>query len=101
MRGFAGPLSTYFHTDLLWTSTTDSWVQAFVDLFIQGKLITLFAFLFGVGFAVQFARAEKRHSKFAGTYVRRLLALLAIQWRSMFGHLPTFLIQQCITATKY
>ena len=78
MRGFAGPLASYFHTDLLWKGATDFWVQAFVDVFIQGKFITLFAFLFGVGFAVQFARAEKRHSKFAGTYVRRLLALLLI-----------------------
>jgi uncharacterized protein len=62
MRGFAGPMASYFHTDLLWKSTTDFWVQAFVDTFIQGKFITLFAFLFGVGFAVQFARAESRHS---------------------------------------
>jgi uncharacterized protein len=78
IRGFGGPLATYFRTDLLWKTTTDFWVQAFVDTFIQGKFITLFAFLFGVGFAVQFTRAEKRHSKFAFTYMRRLLALLFI-----------------------
>jgi uncharacterized protein len=78
MRGFAGPLATYFQTDLLWKSTTDFWVQAVIDAFVQGKFITIFAFLFGVGFAVQFTRAERRQSKFVRIYVRRLLALLFI-----------------------
>lgn len=76
MRGFAGPLASYFNTTLLWKSTTDYWVQFFIDTFVQGKFITLFAFLFGVGFAVQFTRAEARHSKFVRTYIRRLLAML-------------------------
>ncbi len=78
MRGFAGPLQAYFAPELFWKTRLDFWVQAFVDTFIQGKFITIFAFLFGVGFAVQFTRAEKRQPRFVRTYVRRLLALLLI-----------------------
>lgn len=78
MRGFAGPLASYFQPGLIWKTRADFWVQAFVDTFIQGKFITIFAFLFGVGFAVQFTRAEKRHARFARFYSRRLLALILL-----------------------
>jgi uncharacterized protein len=76
MRGFAGPHLTYFAPDLLWKTRLDFWVQAFVDTFIQGKFITLFAFLFGVGFSLQFSRAEARGSRFGPIYRRRLEALI-------------------------
>src|ERR1041384_2989795 len=78
MRGFAGPHMTYFNTSLLWQTRSDFWVQAFIDTFIQGKFITLFAFLFGVGFSLQFSRAEARGSKFGPIYRRRLEALILI-----------------------
>lgn len=78
MRGFAGPLTSYFRPNLIWHTQLDFWVQAFIDTFIQGKFITIFAFLFGVGFAVQFTRAEKRHGRFVRVYIRRLFALLLI-----------------------
>lgn len=78
MRGFAGPIQAYFNTDLVWQTRTDFWVQAFVDTFIQGKFITLFAFLFGVGFTLQFARAESRHARFGPVYRRRLEGLILI-----------------------
>src|SRR2546422_56976 len=44
MRGFAGPLMAYFQPNLIWKTRTDFWVQAFIDTFIQGKFITIFAF---------------------------------------------------------
>jgi uncharacterized protein len=78
MRGFAGPLYTYFRPEVMWNTHLDFWVQAFVDTFIQGKFIVIFAFLFGVGFALQFIRAEKRHGQFIPVYRRRLLALILI-----------------------
>ena len=78
MRGFAGPHIAYFNPGLVWQTRTDFWVQAFVDTFIQGKFITLFAFLFGVGFSLQFARAEARGSRFGPTYRRRQGALVLI-----------------------
>lgn len=49
-----------------------------VMTFVQGKFYTLFSMLFGMGFAIQLERAERREAKFGGVYRRRLLALLAI-----------------------
>ena len=76
IRGFAGPPITYFMPHLFWTAMHDRIAQAFIDTFIQGKFITIFAFLFGVGFAVQFERASARGAKFGWTYSRRLFVLL-------------------------
>ncbi|MBI1788945.1 MAG: DUF418 domain-containing protein [Acidobacteria bacterium] len=78
MRGFAAPATAYFNTKLLWDHGADRIVQAFIDCLIQGKFITLFAFLFGVGFAVQLSRAEARGARFRGFYSRRLLGLILI-----------------------
>ena len=46
--------------------------------FVQGKFYALFSMLFGMGFAIQMARAEERGGGFARRFVRRLLALAAI-----------------------
>jgi uncharacterized protein len=77
IRGFSGPAITYFAPHLMWPSFPDRLAQAFVDTFIQGKFITIFAFLFGVGFAVQLDRAEGK-ARFEGTYAKRLLILAGI-----------------------
>ena len=76
MRGFSGPPITYFTPHLFWTALPDRIAQAFIDVFVQGKFITIFAFLFGVGFAVQLERANARGAKFGWTYARRLFVLL-------------------------
>lgn len=78
MRGFAGPHYAYFRPELIWQTRLDFWVQALMDTFIQGKFITIFAFLFGIGFAMQVSRAEQRRASFAPVYTRRLLALILI-----------------------
>ncbi len=78
MRGFAGPEYAYFRPELVWHTRVDFWVQAFIDTFIQGKFITIFAFLFGVGFALQFSRAVERHGRFGQVYRRRLFGLILI-----------------------
>lgn len=76
IRGFAGPAVAYFQPHLFWPSFADRLGQAFIDTFIQGKFITIFAFLFGVGFTVQLTRAAARGSKFGWLYSKRLLVLL-------------------------
>src|SRR6185436_12565652 len=57
IRGFAGPASTYFMPQLFWPALHDRIAQALIDTFIQGKFITIFATLFGVGFGVQVERS--------------------------------------------
>jgi len=77
MRGFAGPAVAYFNPLLVWPGFADRVAQAFIDTFIQGKFITIFSFLFGLGFAVQLTRADQKGARFGGFFARRL-AILAL-----------------------
>lgn len=56
---------------------------------VFGKFITLFSFLFGLGFAVQMGRAEQRGASIVPLYLRRVGVLLAIGlahgWLLWFG----------------
>jgi uncharacterized protein len=76
MRGFNGPLAAYFDHSLMWTDPVSRAAQACVDLFVSGKFITLFAFMFGIGFAIQMERAQARGIESIRFYVNRLIALL-------------------------
>jgi uncharacterized protein len=78
LRGFAGPAAAYMATSIMWPLPADRLAQAAIDVFVQGKFITIFSFLFGAGFAAQSARAAARGRRFAGPYTRRLLALAVV-----------------------
>ena len=58
-----------------WTGFADQAVQGFIQYFAQGKFLSLFALLFGIGFAMQIARLEEKTSHYLWTYGRRLLVL--------------------------
>ncbi len=75
MRAFFAPLDVYGYIQVLFHGRADMLAQGFVDAFIQGKFITIFSFLFGMGFAIQMTRAEARGVRFLGFYPRRLIAL--------------------------
>jgi uncharacterized protein len=77
MRGFNAPLVAYFRPSLMWTWPPDRVAQMAVDWLISGKFITIFAALFGVGFAIQMDRAAARGLS-PGFYLRRMTVLLAI-----------------------
>ncbi len=49
-----------------------------VATFVQGKFYTLFSMLFGMGFAIQMARAGERGASFPRFFARRLAALALI-----------------------
>jgi len=92
LRGFA--LSGVLLANMTWfTGTTfmppevlaerplaliDGMLEYGLRFFVRDKFITIFAFLFGLGFAVQLIRAEESSTRVERVYVRRLLALLAI-----------------------
>ncbi len=76
MRGFTGPFAAYFDHSLMWTDPVSRAAQGFVDLFVSGKFITLFAFMFGIGFAIQMERAQARGLESIRFYINRLTALL-------------------------
>jgi uncharacterized protein len=75
MRAFFAPLDVYGNIVVLFHGRADVIGQWFVDSFTQGKFISLFSFMFGLGFAIQMSRAEARGVRFMGFYPRRLLAL--------------------------
>jgi uncharacterized protein len=75
MRAFSAPIQIYGNIKKLFPAPVDLWAQGFVDAFVQGKFVTLFSFLFGIGFAVQLSRAKSRGAKFGSFYPRRLGAL--------------------------
>ena len=86
MRAFVAPLDAYGDIGLLFHSRADVLAQAFIDWFFQGKFISIFSFLFGLGFAIQLSRAETRGVRFLSFYPRRLLAL------ALFGIIHGILI---------
>jgi uncharacterized protein len=86
MRGFNAPADVYGNIKVLFHGTADVIAQGFIDIFIQGKFVTLFSFLFGLGFAVQLTRAEARGARFMSFYPRRLMAL------ALFGLIHGILI---------
>ncbi len=59
------------------TGTVDQLARWFIAFFGEGKFYSIFAFLFGLGFAIQQQRIEERNGRFFPLYVRRLLVLLA------------------------
>jgi uncharacterized protein len=60
------------------TARVDPIARALVAFFIDGKFYTLFAFLFGLGFALQMHRADVRGARIVSVYTRRLFVLLCI-----------------------
>ena len=48
------------------------------EFLIRGKFLSLFAFLFGIGFAVQIDSAARRGASFNRHFIRRLTALFLI-----------------------
>ncbi|MGH9458251.1 MAG: DUF418 domain-containing protein [Thermoanaerobaculia bacterium] len=61
-----------------WTAIHDRLSSAVITIFFTGKFYTIFSFLFGLGFAIQLARAYHRGTPIVGRYIRRLVVLFAI-----------------------
>ncbi len=58
-----------------WTGFGDQAVQGFMQFFARSKFFSMFAMLFGIGFAMQIARLEDKTGHYLWTYGRRLLVL--------------------------
>jgi uncharacterized protein len=82
LRGIAllGIFLINFNSDYLAPprSLADKVVALATEFFIDGSFYPIFAFLFGVGFAIQLQRADARDARFAVIYTRRLVALFGI-----------------------
>lgn len=78
IEGFVGPLMESVTGVNPRFSGADRWMDTAIYVLVQGKFITLFSLLFGMGFAVMLERARSRGGSGVTLYVRRLLALLGI-----------------------
>jgi uncharacterized protein len=65
-------------------SLLDQVVIRATNFLVFGKFITIFSFLFGLGFAVQMGRAEQRGVSIVPLYTRRLGVLLALGLAHLF-----------------
>ena len=56
----------------------DDAVRKLLTILVSGKFYTTFSFLFGLGFALQFIRAQSRRRRIVPVYIRRMLVLFLI-----------------------
>ena len=78
VSGFAGPLNTLNEGIDPALDGLDYLLSGFVYIAVRDKFWTLFALLFGMGFAVMLERARRAGRGFGWIYLRRSLGLLAI-----------------------
>jgi uncharacterized protein len=59
-------------------STLDQFGRWLIAFFGEGKFYSVFSFLFGLGMALQYVRAQKKGQRFVPFYLRRMFVLLLI-----------------------
>ena len=102
LRGVAifGMFTVNMTADLAWGSTfreqsldiKDGTVMVVIDLLTNGKFITIFSFLFGVGFYLQMERASNLGMPYLAVYLRRLVALFLIGALAIVGGLGAYIL---------
>jgi uncharacterized protein len=102
LRGVAifGMFTVNMTADLWWgesfreadVTLPDFVTIVFVDLFTNGKFITIFSFLFGIGFFVQMERASARGINTTLFYIRRSAGLLIIGVLAMACTVPSWIL---------
>jgi uncharacterized protein len=78
IEAFVGPLMESITGVNSRFTGADRWMDAAIYVLVQGKFITMFSLLFGMGFAVMLERANATGASGTWLYARRLLALLGI-----------------------
>lgn len=84
---------TGYYTHIVSPSAVDQFGNTLISVLGSGKLWTMFAILYGVGFAIQLERAEARGTNIIPTYLRRqfFLALIGCVL-SLVIHVPQLLM---------
>jgi uncharacterized protein len=78
MLAFSGPWLDEVTPLSFWSSPADRWAEWGVLVLAEGAFYSAFSLLFGLGFALQLRRGERRGEATLPRYRRRLLWLLAI-----------------------
>ena len=77
LRGIAilGMIISHFDGHSSLNSGIDHITGDFVNWFVDGKFYTIFAILFGAGFAIQLLKTKEKGEKVVTKFIRRMLAL--------------------------
>ncbi len=74
---FRCPMEAYALAPHPWPGAANAITDTLLSIFMEGKSVSLFSFLFGVGLLIQMERATDRGVAFGPYAARRLTALLA------------------------
>src|SRR5262245_13221935 len=90
LRGIAliGMFFVHFSDNAQGGGRADGVYQQIVELFFEERFWTMFAILFGIGFAIQFRRADARGEHYLPRYYRRMatLAVFGVIAHGIFGY---------------
>jgi uncharacterized protein len=70
--------SDYLPRSEIWADIANLSYLRFVEIFFENKFLRIYSFLFGLGFAMQLERANRRQTPFLNIYIKRVLSLLFI-----------------------
>lgn len=84
---FAFP-ALYTTPSAYWPGTANKVVEQLISFFAEGKFVSMFSFLFGLGFILFLQSAERKGLPPVRLFLRRLLVLLGIGW--IHAHLIWF-----------
>ena len=99
LRGIAlfGMIIAHFAGDEV-NTTADTITDNLITWFVYDRFHTIFAILFGAGFAIQFTRAKINNERFVPRYLRRLLALFVFGFIAEVGFGFSILIEYSFCA---
>lgn len=75
---YSGAAMPEVHNAAVRVSILDQIIEGFIGIFLRGKFIALFSFLFGLSFFIQMDNGAKKGTAFAGRFLWKLLVLLGI-----------------------
>nr|WP_295877294.1 DUF418 domain-containing protein [uncultured Chitinophaga sp.] len=84
---FAFP-ALYMKPSTFWPGASGKLVEQLISFFAEGKFVSMFSFLFGLGFILFLQSAERKGLPPVRLFLRRLLVLLGIGW--IHAHLIWF-----------
>ncbi|MBC9915126.1 DUF418 domain-containing protein [Chitinophaga varians] len=84
---FAFP-ALYMTPSAYWPGASNKMVEQLISFFAEGKFVSMFSFLFGLGFILFLQSAERKGLPPVRLFLRRLLVLLGIGW--IHAHLIWF-----------